>query len=74
MLYQYITTSLIYKYHGICKKQLTDTHCLLANYTLVGPLTMGFLHHLADNQNISKSACNFMFLLLSNPSLVKGSS
>ena len=44
--------------------------CLLLhiNYTLVGPLSMGFLYRQA------KFACNFMFLLLTNPSLVKESS
>ena len=52
------------------------TVCLLLHviYTLVGPLSMGLLYCQAENQNISKFACNFVFVLLPNPSSVEESS
>ena len=50
-------------------------YCSLAscNYTVVAPLSMGRLYHQVENQNITKFACNFVFLLLTNPSSVEES-
>ena len=60
-------------YHDICKYRSHNeiaTHCLLlhVNYTLVWLLIMGFPNRQA------LFACNFVFLLLTNPSLVQESS
>ena len=51
-------------------------YCSLAscNYTLVAPLNMGCLYCKDENQNITKFACNFVFLLLTNSSSVEESS
>ena len=43
----------------------------LTMYIAVNPLSMGFLYHQAETKNISKFTCHFVFLLLTNPSLVE---
>ena len=37
---------------------------LHVNYSLFSSLSMGFLHHQVENQNISRFACYFVFVLL----------
>ena len=63
------TCTHVHPYMHIHINHMNTYVLILTMYTVVDLLSMGFLYHQAETQNIFKFACNSMFLLLTNPPL-----